>query len=198
MSLRPLLGLGERTTLEQACNEYGIPLTRSHAAGSDAMATAHLYLHYLREAARKKSKTFSDLASLAVMKGKPKVAETWRLDFLHHGVGSRLSRSGKRFSRWGTPGGNAPVSDADPSAIYAHAVHEALADFYVTVDEVRTLNALKDKYQMRPEQVRAVHAAIFSWLLTTFGSDGWLDDAERDYLRRVQDCLRTLGWCPGE
>ena len=198
MSLRPLLSLGTRVSLEAACAEYGIPITRPHAAGADAMATAHLYLHYLREAARKKAKTFSQLASIATLQKKPKLAESWRLDFLHHGMGARLSRSGKRFSRWGTPGGNAPVSDADPSAIYAHAVHEVLADFYVTVDEIRKLNALKEKYQMREEQVRAVHAAVFSWLLTTFGSDGWLDDSERDYLMRVRDCLRNLGWAPGD
>lgn len=42
-------------------------------------------------------------------------------------------------------------------------------------------------------QVRALHARAFSQVLSQFGEDKYIDDAECDKLHRLHACLGRLG-----
>lgn len=62
MYMRPLVGLGERLSLEEACRAAGIPFESRHHARSDALATAQLLRVYLDGLMSSKVRTFADLA----------------------------------------------------------------------------------------------------------------------------------------
>ena len=47
MYMRPLLGLGCKCPLMDACNDHGIKLNNAHAASADAMAAAELWPLYM-------------------------------------------------------------------------------------------------------------------------------------------------------
>jgi DNA polymerase III epsilon subunit-like protein len=64
MYMRPMLGLGSRCKLEQACRLHGIEYDNAHVAASDALASAKLLGHYLEEAASRDVHTYGDLANL--------------------------------------------------------------------------------------------------------------------------------------
>ena len=64
MYLRPMLDLGVRCSLEQACQAHGHHYLATHAAADDAMASAELYRIYAGEISRRSVQTFGDLARL--------------------------------------------------------------------------------------------------------------------------------------
>jgi len=64
MYLRPMLDLGVRCSLEQACQAHGHRYLATHAAADDALAAAHLYQIYANEISRLSVQTFGELARL--------------------------------------------------------------------------------------------------------------------------------------
>ena len=64
MYMRPLLGLGDRCRLEEACQYHGIDYKATHIASDDAMASAKLLNCYLNHAESKGVATFGDFAKL--------------------------------------------------------------------------------------------------------------------------------------
>jgi len=68
MYLRPMLGLGRRCSLAEACRQHAIHYASAHQAYVDAMATAWLWPVYLETIQRRELKTFQDLAALKAYK----------------------------------------------------------------------------------------------------------------------------------
>ena len=64
MHMRPMLGLGSRCKLADACRTHDITLQSSHVASSDAMASGDLLRYYLSELSNRNVSTFGDLARL--------------------------------------------------------------------------------------------------------------------------------------
>jgi DNA polymerase III epsilon subunit-like protein len=64
MYLRPMLDLGERCTLADACQEHGIAIAEQHHAAADAMPEAELYHFYQTVLRERKIRTFGALAEL--------------------------------------------------------------------------------------------------------------------------------------
>lgn len=64
MHMRPLLGLGPRCNLEEACRLHGITYDGSHMAANDAMVCRRLLTDYLRVTSERGVETFGDLAHL--------------------------------------------------------------------------------------------------------------------------------------
>jgi DNA polymerase III epsilon subunit-like protein len=64
MYLRPMLGIGPRCKLEEACKAHNIEYEAAHVAAMDATACGDLLLHYLRILKEKNVETFEDLAKL--------------------------------------------------------------------------------------------------------------------------------------
>ncbi|WP_437222026.1 3'-5' exonuclease [Planctomicrobium sp. SH661] len=61
MYMRPLLGLGSRCKLQDACKLHGIDYAASHVAAHDAMASGMLLRQYLREMESQNLRTYDDL-----------------------------------------------------------------------------------------------------------------------------------------
>ena len=64
MYMRPMLGLGKRCRLEDACKLHGISNPRAHVAAEDALVSAKLLELYLEVLDRREIRTYADLASL--------------------------------------------------------------------------------------------------------------------------------------
>ena len=64
MHLRPMLGLGRRCSLKEACNTHGVPHSDAHTAAADAVASGGLFLKYLPAMTAMGIKTYGDLANL--------------------------------------------------------------------------------------------------------------------------------------
>ncbi len=62
MYLKPLLGLGMKCGLRQACEHLGITHTGEHYAAIDVAASAQILEKYLEEIKRQEIQTFQDLA----------------------------------------------------------------------------------------------------------------------------------------
>jgi DNA polymerase-3 subunit epsilon len=62
MYLKPLLGLGMKCGLRQACQEFGVMHTGEHFAAIDVAASAQILEKYLEEIKRQEIQTFQDLA----------------------------------------------------------------------------------------------------------------------------------------
>ena len=97
MYLRPMLGLGTRCKLDEACRIHCIEHQGKHVAAHDAMASALLYRQYLEVAHRRGIRTFGDLARLKRYKFVSSFANT---PFPHPSA-LQLAASGQLCSRIG-------------------------------------------------------------------------------------------------
>jgi DNA polymerase-3 subunit epsilon len=62
MYLRPLIGIGERCTLAEACRAHGVAIGDAHRAAADAMATAAMVPAYLQAMRSRRIATYEDLS----------------------------------------------------------------------------------------------------------------------------------------
>jgi DNA polymerase III subunit epsilon len=206
MYLRPMLALGKRCSLGDACKEYGISQNDAHTAFSDTQAAAQLLELYLDEARAKGVVTFGDLARLRSYKftqsfefdpfrtvaGEPREAR--RTAFI-----SRTASSSRRIDY-------APVREfpkTSPANVhtlrdYWEALKAALGDLEISDDEFHCLAQKRRSLRIPQEQVRVLHARLFASVLNRFAEDKWLDEHECETLARLYRCLSKLGWAPGE
>jgi DNA polymerase III subunit epsilon len=192
MYLRPMLDLGPRCRLEQACRDHGIGFDATHVAADDALAAAKLYALYRATLDRRGVATFADLARLRSYKFNRSFGNRPFADAAGHG----LQRHGRVRSRSGHA---APAADPARAALKAYwgALNSALADLEVTDEEVAAMRAERERGGLREEQVRVLHARAFASVLNQFTADGAIDDREARTLHRLQECLAKLGWAPG-
>lgn len=192
MYLRPMLGLGSRCKLDEACRAHGIDYCNSHVAASDAMAAGRLFGNYLDEIRRRGVSTFAELAQLRNYK----FSESFTcLPFSEPSVYG-LRRSDALVSRAGFTPPIDPVRQA--IAGYWDALKTVLADLTITDEELEYVQAERERGGLKEEQIRVLHARAFASVMSQFASDQWLDDREVKKLQRLRNCLARLGWAPGE
>lgn len=201
ISLRPVLTLGSRMSLEDMCRHHGIQLANeAHVAAVDATATALIMLRYFQHMTAEGIRTFGQLAARADT-GRYRflqsfdnlplaAAEIAKLPQVATQTKSRADQTA--LSVFGT-GSHVTVRRED----YQTALLHAVIDLHLTADELAHLKKVRDQQGLTEEQTRGVHAAVFAWYITSFLQDAAIGDHERDCLARLHSCLRTLGWAPG-
>lgn len=198
MYTHAICGSDGRQSLAQACRAQHIKYYASHEASNDALASAYLWDSYRTRFTQIGLRTFGDYRHFCQYK----FVESFSYQPLagaapaHHGV--RL----KPRSRHDLMSDYSAQPATDISAAVLHTYWEALkiilGDLRVTGHELQNLVALKNELQIADEQIRALHARVFSEALLHYIEDDWVDDGECDKIHRLHDCLSTLGWGPGE
>jgi DNA polymerase III epsilon subunit-like protein len=203
MYLRPLLGLGGKCSLEEACRAHGVPQAAAHQAAADALSGAALWNVYTDSMRNQGIRSFQDLCSLAQYKFLASLSSS---PFAPRDLTSmRLGIAPKPRPVPAMTAPEAPQVKAARGAprgrqaarTYWEALKVVLADFEVTDEEVRSLTALRGDLGLTEPQVRAMHGKAFADLLSQAVEDRVLDDAETADLRRLHLCLGRLGWAPG-
>ncbi len=194
MYLRPLLGLGKRCRLVEACQCHGVRLDENHMAGADVIASGQLLAHYLEVLRDHRVTTFAELADC----GNYKFLASLTNDPFASASAFRLNCSGRRKSRLAAVAQEATPKERNGLRDYWDALKAAVADLQISEDELRTIAEVRERHQLKPEQIRVLHARAFASVINQFVSDQWLDDRERVKLQRFHRCLSALGWAPGE
>jgi len=205
MYMRPMLGLGRRCRLGEACSEHGITYDERHIAAEDVDASARLLNVYLEEMRAREIRTFRDLAKLRNYKFvrsfdwnpilPEAIAELPGCDCLK----SRLCICQSSVADTETVDSRKTPRKANTAlGFYWEALKVAVADLEITEEEVEHLREIAQRHGLAPEQVRVLHARAFASVISQFIDDQWLDDKESRKLKRLHQCLSKLGWAPGE
>jgi len=194
MYLRPMLGLGSRCTLEEACRHYGIACPAKHVAANDSMASSALLAHYSDAARKQGIRTFADLAKLKNYK----FINSFAKDPFPPSSAFHLHSCGRRCSR-AVPS-HATASSPQRAAISAYwdVLRTMHADLEITDEELACVMTERQRLRLSPQQIRSVHARVFANIISQFTHDQLLDDREMEKLRRLHHCLAKLGWAPGQ
>ena len=193
MYMRPMLGLGTKCTLVDACAAHGVTQTVAHHAGADALAAACLWATYLSAMQAKGVSTFGELARLKSYK----FLESFGTEPLAPS-GTRTPVTLKSRAAKGTAPRAAVVDRASSLAEYWDALLTALADYNVSSDEIDYLIRKRNALKMTSDELRWLHARAFAGLLADACQDKAVTDAEATRLALVASALRTLGWAPGD
>lgn len=194
MYIRPMLGLGPRCRLEEACYSHNICYEVPHVAAYDAQASARLLEHYLQIMKERGISTFSELAQLRYYK----FVESFDNDPLPSASALNLGCCEQLCSR------SSRIMEVkiDPTRYaldeYWDALTTVLADLEITDEEVEYITNERKRLGLQEEQLRVLHARAFANAITQFVDDQWLDDEESQKLRRLRQCLSKIGWVPGE
>lgn len=200
MYMRPMLGLGGRCSLRDACDHSGIVHSKAHHAAADALAAAALWKQYLQVCKEFGIKTFGQLAA----KKSYKFTQSFDDALLAEAV--RLATSTVKMK---SRGAHVPVAGLAPSndvqsdrqpilAAYWDALTAALADLTVTPHEVFYLRAKQEALSLKPEELRWLHARAFSGILADMCNDKAISNEEATSLSDIAMALRELGWSPGD
>lgn len=192
MYMRPMLGLGKKCTLYEACSTHGVGSTSTHVASADVLASAQLWQFYTTVLGNRGIRTFGQLAALKSYK----FTTSFAFPFLDAASTSRLHRTSRLKSR-----AAAPQDIASPDngvGEYWEAVLTALADLELTQEELVQLRRRRQELRLTEEQTRWVHAKAFSGLLAEVIQDRAITAAEAEALWQVAGALRALGWAPGD
>jgi DNA polymerase III subunit epsilon len=205
MYLRPMLGLGRKCSLSDACKESEIALAHAHTAGSDVTASAALWQRYLRAVHERRISTFGELASLKNYK----FVESFQESVLTVSTSQSACRCNHKKPRTATTPAPvvaprvealtnvSPAPPSNPLAEYWDTLAAVLAD--LTIDEAE-LQLARDKrvaLGLSIRQIRAIHAKVYAHVIAQVTADKLLDDHECSVLKRLNECLRILGWAPG-
>lgn len=193
MYMRPMLGLGRKCCLSDACRAHGIELLEAHTAAYDALAGARLWEFYTEVMLQKGVKTFGDIASLRAYK----FSESLNLPPITLDA-ARSLRSGGRLKPRHPGVGQTPVpSRVDLVHEYWDAVTAAVVDLELSDAEIRELADKRERFSLTNEELRAVHGRVFAAMLSEALADSLITDVEWDRLRHLHGCLHQLGWAPG-
>jgi DNA polymerase-3 subunit epsilon len=173
MYLRPLLGLGKRCRLVEAC--HGVRLDENHLAGADVIASGQLLAHYLDILREQRVTTFADLADCGTYKFLASLGN----DPFAPAASFRLSCSGRRKSRLADRIEKAVPRVQNGLREYWDALKVAVTDLQISEVELQMITEVRERHQLKPEQIRVLHARAFVSVINQFVSDQWLDDRER-------------------
>ncbi len=194
MYLRPMLGLGSRCKLEEACRLHGIDHEVEHVAASDAVASGKLFGVYLQAIQERGIQTYRDLADLKSYK----FVDSFANDPFPTPSTFKLPVCDRLCSR----SGHARATVVDPTrrafAAYWDALKTVIADLEITDEEVAYVINERTRVGLKDEQIRVIHAKAFASVIAQFAEDKWLDDGEVTKLNRFYRCLARLGWAPGQ
>lgn len=203
MYMRPMLGLGRRCALEDACRAHSIEHAPAHATAADALAAACLWGAYKRAMAQNRIRSFGDLAALK----RYKFVESFHRDPLPASAGRHLSSAGRLKPRTvrATPVPPVPEGAIEPTVCREHAFHvywealkAVLCDLEVTDEEIAYLSEKREELGLTTQELRGLHARAFADMILRCVEDRSLDDTECQSLRTLHDCLSRLGWAPGD
>jgi DNA polymerase-3 subunit epsilon len=186
MYLRPMLGLGSRCRLDEACKLYGINYSSTHVSSVDSTASAWLYLQYLNEIERQRVNTFADLARLRTYK----FNQSFSYDVLPSCNRLGLSRFDRLVSRSGIANSVDPTRQAMSS--YWDTLKTVLADLEISPEELEYALRERRSSQLSKEQIRAMHARAFASIVSQFASDEAIDDKEVLRLRKYTNASHSL------
>jgi hypothetical protein len=199
MYLRPMLALGRKCSLRDACEQSGVTHSKAHHAAADALAAAGLWGRYLDACERAGVQTFRQLAALRSYKFTGSFDDAMLDETVAFG-NVALSRQKSRSSVVAIPAAQPTVASKtqDRLSAYWDALMAALSDLDITPFEVFYLRAKQDALGLTPHELRWLHARAFSGVLSDMCQDRAIDDAEAAALAGVADALRQLGWAPGD
>ena len=194
MYMRPLLGLGARCRLEEACRVHDIEYEPKHVAALDAEACGTLLQYYLNILQERSIVTYAELAALKSYK----FLGSFNNDPLPNPELFDLMPSNRFYSRLKEISA-IPVDVARQAlGTYWDALRTVLANLEITEEELEYVTSERERLGLKEEQVRVLHARAFANAIAQFTEDQWLDDQEVVKLRRLNKCLSRLGWAPGE
>lgn len=201
MYMRPLLDLGKRCSLSEACFLSGIPIEAAHQASEDAMASAQLWMKYQDAFDIQHLIKFQELAE----KKTYKFLQSLQQDPLEALAVAGIPPSGRRKSRATTRAGAAPAERWDPQASAQDAIHRywseftsVLTDLDVSSEELKRMQELRKQLGLTEEAIRGAHAKAFADLLIQSMEDQAIDGAEQQRIKDLHQCLARLGWAPGQ
>lgn len=198
MWLRPLLGLGGRCCLRDACRQHGVSAGTSHAAADDALAAAGLLSFCLTAARNSGFTTFGDLSNRATYKFLTSFDDTPLTQDMAERLPSFATLKSRK-SRGHEPAAAAnPIAKKSDRALYWDALMAVLADLEVTDEEAESLSKTRAEAALTPDEVRGLHARAFGQAINQVIEDRRLDDRECLLLQRLHVALRRLGWAPGD
>jgi DNA polymerase III epsilon subunit-like protein len=198
MYMRPLLGLGPKCSLSDACDAHGIRYSRAHQAASDAMVSALLWQAYTATMATKGIRTFGDLAKLKSYKFIKSFSES-PLDRGIAGTLQSATRLKSRTQNTSVHTQKQPQLDRTPIlAEYWDALTTALADLTVTQSEIQYLKKKRQALSLNVDELRWLHARAFSGILADLSLDKVISTSEAQTLHEISVALRQLGWAPGD
>jgi DNA polymerase III epsilon subunit-like protein len=196
MYLRPMLGLGARCSLGDACRAHGVDHQHTHVAAADAVAAARLWQFYVAKLQIAGVETFADLAALKSYKftesfGDP-VLET--APVLHVCAHDRLKPRSLPATRATDP----RIPRHELLGEYWDALTVALSDFAVTPEELGLLKAKQVLLGITEDELRWMHARAFAGILALVCQDKAVTVDEVWALHNITNALRALGWAPGD
>ena len=200
MWLRPVLGLGARANLSATCSAMGIPMGAAHSAAADAMASAQLWLHYLRAAEARELRTFDDVASLRHYK----FMNSWdwetlsRSQYADRRLGTALKPRKLRTPAEDKAAAVAEYRRENAVAEYWDVITSAIADGEFSRAEISLLLRTQEALDLPADALRYVHGRVMAGLLDEMTMDRRVDDKEVRWLAEVTWMLRDLGWAPGD
>lgn len=202
MYLRPMLGLGGRCSLGDACSAHGIDYAATHVAADDVQAAARLMDVYFEVMKTRGIRTFRELAQLRSYK----FVNSFSRDPLEPPCSAgqrpcarlRSRVCGVRRPEPAGAGAKSAMSANRALGLYWDALRAVLADLKITDEEIGYLKRQQEELGLKEEQIRVLHARAFTSAVEQFIGDQWLDDQERATLKRLHACLHQLGWAPGE
>ncbi len=194
MYMRPMLDLGKRCKLVEACELEGIIFQGEHIASQDALATGNLLKKYFDVVEERSIETFSDLANLR----KYKFNSSFTLDPLPEIEISGSGSNGVYKSR--AKSNVVPVVDPLRIAFgeYWDALKDIVYDLEVTDEELNYIKKLRKESILDNKQIRMLHAKVFMSAIAKFSVDKEISDREVIALRKLSKCLSKLGWVPGQ
>jgi DNA polymerase-3 subunit epsilon len=197
MYMRPMIGLGNRCSLDDACRFHCIEYSKKHQASADALAGARLWSLYLEAIKERKVRTYKELATLKSYKF---IQSFEREPLTPPAADSLKSTTRVKSRRIPVEAEAAPTipSRQDSLHSYWEALKTVICDLQVTEEEISYLNKKKKELDLMPEEVRGLHARAFADLISQCVEDKVLDDNECNKLRQLHQCLSKLGWAPGQ
>jgi DNA polymerase-3 subunit epsilon len=180
MYMRPLLGLGGRCGLIDACRAHSIQYEQAHTAAKDAVASAMGI------------ETFGHLASLRDYKFFQSFVQTPCTHADHErSPCDRLKTRVRATTQLGEPTIGAVRT-------YWDALKSILDDLEIEEYELELMRDLRSELQLPEECIRVLHARAFASAIDTCVDDQWLSDDEVHRLCKLKTALARLGWAPGE
>lgn len=192
MYMRPLLNLGSRCRLEEACRLHNVDYPVAHIAADDALAAGSLFQTYLQEMQRLDIRTFGDLTKLRNYKFFQSFSHGPYPEPSRYNLTTCKPLCSRRKQVLCTPTERHAVGE------YWDALKTVLADLEITDEELRYVIEERRRLELSKKQIRALHARAFASVILQFCADEILDDREVKKLQRLRMCLSQLGWAPGE
>jgi DNA polymerase III epsilon subunit-like protein len=189
MYMQPLLGMGERCALSVACQRLGINYAAKHHAAEDSWAGAQLFDRYSTRMRELGIETFGQLRkdkSYPFLESLVNEPAEWSLVTGNYPHKQRVMRPQPLHSASQNP------------AEYWHALTAAVSDLKISDAEVFELTDLRQRLKLSDDYLRMFHARLYASVLRQFIDDQCLDIKEARKLHLLTECLRRLGWAPGD